>query len=178
MAKAIVAQQRAKDLAALQAAQQAEQAAQQKAAEEQARRRAAEEQARRRAEEERARKRAALREQIQRWDDKLAGIRSQLSGLEAEQSRLNTYLEEWAAQRNVYNGNRILSEVVIVNVFEGVCADKIKTDLSGCMAEMSRTCGRVNGLNGNVGAQIARLHQQMSSINARLSSMRNELNSI
>lgn len=176
MAKAIVEQQRARDLAVQQ--QAAEEAARQKAADEEARRRAAEEQARRRAEEERARKRAALREQIQRWDDKLARVKSQLSGLEAEQSRLNAYLDEWVSQKNVYNGNRILSEVVIVNVFEGVCADKIKNDLSNCIAEMGRTCGRVNGLNGNVCIQIARLHQQVSSVNARLSSMRNELNSI
>lgn len=176
MAKAIVEQQRARDLAVQQ--QATEEAARQKAADEEARRRAAEEQARRRAEEERARKRAALREQIQRWDDKLARVKSQLSGLEAEQSRLNAYLDEWVSQKNVYNGNRILSEVVIVNVFEGVCADKIKTDFSGCIAEMDRTHSRVSGLNGNVSAQIFRLDQQVHALNARITSLQNQLNSI
>ncbi len=173
MAKATMTQQRAKDLTALQRAAE-EQA--RKASEEQARR-AAEERARREAEE-RARRKAAIQSQINQWDEKLSGVNSQLSGLVAEQSKLNTYLGDWSTQKNIYSGNDILSEVVIVNVFEGVCADKIKSDFSACIKKMDRTCGEVYGLNGNVGAQILRLRQYVSTINARLTSLRNELNSI
>ena len=174
MAKAVMTQQRIKDLTAQQRA--AELAAQQRAAEEQARR-AAEERARREAEE-RARRRAAIQSQIHQWDDKLLWVNSQLSGLETEQSNLNSYLGDWSTQKNIYSGNDILSEVVIVNVFEGVCADKIKSDFSACIKKMDQTCGGVYGLNGNVSAQIVRLRQYVSTINARLTSLRNELNSI
>lgn len=173
MAKATMTQQRAKDLTAQQRAAE-EQA--RKASEEQARR-AAEERARREAEE-RARRRAAIQSQINQWDDKLSGVNSQLSGLVAEQSKLNTYLGDWSTQKNIYSGNDILSEVVIVNVFEGVSADKIKSDFSACIKKMNQTCGEVYGLNGNVGAQIVRLRQYVSIINARLTSLKNELNSI
>lgn len=173
MAKAAMTQQRTKDLTAQQRAAE-EQA--RRAAEEQARR-AAEERARREAEE-RARRRAAIQSQINQWDDKLLWVNSQLSGLEAEQSKLNTYLGDWGTQKKMYSGNDILSEVVIVNVFEGVCADKIKSDFSACIKNMDWTCGEVYGLNGNVGAQIVRLRQYASTISARLTSLRNELNSI
>lgn len=174
MAKAVMIQQRIKDLTAQQRA--AELAAQQRAAEEQARR-AAEERARREAEE-RARRRAAIQSQIHQWDDKLLWVNSQLSGLEAEQSELNSYLGDWSAQKNIYSGNDILSEVVIVNVFEGVCADKIKSDFSACIKKMDQTWGEVYRLKENVGVQIARLKQYSSTINTRLTSLRNELNSI
>lgn len=43
------------------------------------------------------------------------------------------------AQKSIYNGSEILSEVVIVNVFEGVCADSIKADFTDSITEMDQT---------------------------------------
>lgn len=176
MAKAIITQQRAKDLTAQQRAN--ELAAQQKA---EAERRAAEQrraEEERRAAEERARRKAAIRSQIQQCDTQLDSVNRQLSGLEAEQSRLNTYLGEWSAQKGIYSGNAILSEVVIANVFEGVCADRIKADLSSSIAQMDRTYGGVSALSRSVSMQIVRLRQQVSAISARRTSLNHELNSI
>lgn len=136
------------------------------------------EEAARRAAEERARRIAALQAEIHQWDSKLATVSSQKESLTTEQSNLNTCLGDWDAQKRIYNGNEILSEVVILNVFEGVCADRIKADFTDSMEEMDRTCSSVGGMNGNVGVQISRLNQYISVINAKLTSLRNELNSI
>lgn len=131
------------------------------------------------AEEERAvMKRKAIQSQIDQWDARLTSVHSQVSGLKAEQTKLYTCLGGWGAQKSRYSGNEILSEVVIVNVFEGVCADRIKEEFSACITEMSQTCNRVSRLNGYVSAQIARLDQYISVINTRLTFLRNELNSI
>lgn len=138
----------------------------------------AEREAERERERARQRRREALRAQIKQWDDKLSDVREQISALSAERSRLDVCLGDWDAQRNAYNANEILSEVVIVNVFEGVCADRIKTELENCMAKMNVTHTSVSGLNGNVSAQIARLGQYVSFINGKLSSLHSELNSI
>ena len=132
----------------------------------------------RRAEQERENRRNALREQIRQWDGKLSNVNSQITALSAERSRLDACLGDWDAQKNTYNGNQILSEVVIVNVFEGVCADRIKTDLEQCMAKMNQTRASVGGLNGNVSAQIARLGQYVSFIKGKLSTLNSELSSI
>lgn len=134
--------------------------------------------AQQRAAEERARRREAIQSQIQQWNTKLTTVNSQIANLTAEQSNLNTYLGDWDTQKSIYNGNDILSEVVIVNVFEGACADKIKTEFSASITEMDQTYSGVNGLNGNVGVQIARLNQYASVINTKLISLRYELNSI
>ena len=136
------------------------------------------EEAARRAAEERARRIAALQAEIHQWDSKLATVSSQKESLTTEQSNLNTRLGDWDAQKRIYHGNETLSEVVILNVFEGVCADRIKADFTDCMEEMDRTCSGVGGLNGNVGVQISRLNQYISVINAKLTSLRDELNSI
>ena len=128
--------------------------------------------------EERKKGRAGIQSQIQQWDAKLSRVNSQLSGLMAEQSDLNTYLGDWDIQKSIYSGNEILSDVVIINIFEGVCADSIKADFSSGITEMDQTCSGVSGLNGNVSAQIARLNQYISVINTKLTSLRNELNSI
>lgn len=130
------------------------------------------------AEEERARRREAIQSRIDKWDAELTSVNSQVSGLTAEQTKINTYLGEWDAQKNKYSGNDILSEVVILNVFEGVCADKIKEEFSTGITEMDRTCIRVSRLSENVSAQIARLNQCIYDINAKLTSLRNELSSI
>lgn len=134
--------------------------------------------AQQRAAEERARRRAAIQSQIQQWNTKLTTVNSQIAGLTAEQSNLSTYLGDWDTQKSIYSGSEILSEVVIVNVFEGVCADKIKADFSASITEMDETHSKVSGLNGNVGAQISRLNQYVSVINTKLTSLRNELSSI
>lgn len=134
--------------------------------------------AQQRAAEERARRRAAIQSQIQQWNTKLTTVNSQISGLTAEQSNLSTYLGDWDTQKSIYSGSEILSEVVIVNVFEGVCADKIKADFSASITEMDESHSKVSGLNGNVGAQISRLNQYVSVINTKLASLRNELSSI
>ena len=130
------------------------------------------------AEEERARRRKAIQSLIDKWDAELTSVNSQVSGLTAEQTKLNTYLGEWDTQKSIYSGNEILSEVVIVNVFEGVCADRIKEEFSACITEMDHTYCRVSRLCENVSAQIARLNQYISVINTKLTSLRNELNSI
>lgn len=134
--------------------------------------------AQQRAAEERARRRAAIQSQIHHWNTKLTTVNFQIAGLTAEQSNLSTYLGDWDTQKSIYSGSEILSEVVIVNVFEGVCADKIKADFSAGITEMDESHSKVSGLNGNVGAQISRLNQYVSVINAKLTSLRNELSSI
>lgn len=134
--------------------------------------------AQQRAAEERARRRAYIQSQIQYWDTKLSKVNSQIAGLTAEQSNLSTYLGDWDTQKSIYSSSEILSEVVIVNVFEGVCADKMKAEFSASITEMDQTHSGVSGLNGNVGVQISRLNQYVSVINTKLTSLRNELSSI
>lgn len=128
--------------------------------------------------EERARRIEAIQAQIRQWDAKLTQVKSQISALTKEQSNLNSYLGDWDTQKGIYNGSELLSDVVIINVFEGVCADKIKMEMGESIKEMDQTCSRVRGLNGNVGVQIARLNQYVSVINSRLTMLRGELNSL
>lgn len=125
-----------------------------------------------------ARKKSSLRWQIAQWDTKKTSVDTQISELTTEQSNLNTYLGEWIRQKNSYTENDILSEVVIVNVFEGVAADKIQSEMQSAISEMDQTYNDVNELNGNVALQIARLKQYLSDINAKLTSLNQELNSI
>lgn len=128
--------------------------------------------------EERAKKRADIQTQIQSWNNKLNDVNSQIASLTTEQSNLNTYLGDWETQKNIYNGDNMVSEVAITYVFEGVCADKIKDDLSACVKEMDLTYSKVDGLNGNVSAQINRLNQYVTDINTKLVDLQNQLNSI
>lgn len=137
-------------------------------------RRAAEERARR----ERERRRAAVQRKIDDWSGKLSDVTSQISALGTEKGNLETYMEEWEAQKSKYNGNNILSEVVIVNTFEGVCADNIKDDFTEAVTAMDWTYNGVNVMRGDIDTQIARLNEYKATINSKLTSLRNELNSI
>lgn len=128
--------------------------------------------------EEKAKRRVVIQSEIYRLNTKLARVTSQISSLTTEQSNLNTYLGEWDIQKSVYNESDILSDVVIVNVFEGVCADKMKTDIEACITEMDQTYSGVNRLNGNIGMQIVKLNQYVSTINLKLISLNNELNTL
>lgn len=99
----------------------------------------------------------------------------QIDDLEKERLKLLSYQKMWEEKKSKYNGNDILSEVVIVNIFEGVCADKIKNDFTVCMKEMDRTYSKAGGFGENIGAQINRLNQYVNDINADIKSLRAEL---
>ena len=134
----------------------------------------------RRAEEERAReqRRVEINREMTQLNSTINNVNNQIYNLTVEQTHLNTYLEEWGAQKALCNQNDILSEVVIRNVFEGVCADKMKQEFHSGVAEMDLTCGNIATLNSRVSAQIAILNQYVSIIDTRLTSLRNELNSL
>lgn len=92
--------------------------------------------------------------------------------------KLEESLEEWEEQKINYSGNDTLSDVVIENVFEGVCADKIKADLTASVTQMDDTCNKISGLIGNVGLQIDELNNRINIINGEIASLENQLNSI
>lgn len=123
-------------------------------------------------------KRKAIQSQIDQWNKKLSKADSQRIALTAEQFKLNAYLGEWDAQKSTYNGSNILSEVVILNVFEGVCADKIKDDLTDSVTQMDQTYRRISGMSIHIGEQVGRLNRYINIINKELTSLINELNSI
>lgn len=121
---------------------------------------------------------AELKAQILTWETKLKKVKTQITSLETQKTKLNTYLGKWEIQRKKYSENETLSEVVIVNVFEGVCADKIKVKLQDCITTMNGTYNSVNSLTGIVGSQIARLKQYETNINSKLTSLKTELSSL
>lgn len=123
-------------------------------------------------------RRKEIQSKIDKWNYKLDKVNLQIEELTDEQTRLNECLEEWDTQKTTYSGNDILSEVVITNVFEGVCADKIKDDLTASVAQMDLTYSKVSGLNDNVGLQISKLNEYKTLINGELVTLRSELNSI
>lgn len=127
---------------------------------------------------ERRRRRAAIEAQIRQWEEKLRNVESQIAALTDEKSKLGTCLTDWSTQKSICSSSDILSEVVVLNVFEGVCADQIRTDMGTCLAKMDKTCSNVFRLNGSIAAQISRLQQYVSVIQTKLSSLRSELNSI
>ena len=123
-------------------------------------------------------KRMKIMLQISQWNEKLNKANSQKEGLKSQQANLNTYLGEWDTQKTTYNGNDILTDVVILNVFEGVCADKIKEELTASVTQMDQTYSRVSTLNDNVGLQISRLDEYITFINEKITTLNSELNSI
>ena len=130
------------------------------------------------AEEEKARRRTELNNEMSRLYIELSNVNSQISSLVTEQSNLNTYMEDWINQKAIYSGNDILSEVVIVNTFEGVIADKMRSEIQTCISEMDQTHSNVGVLNENVGTQISRLRQYAGGINGRIQNIKNELNTL
>lgn len=122
-------------------------------------------------------KRKEINDQIKEWEAKLKNIYDQIPALALEQSNLDTYLEEWATQKQQFSKKEI-ADVVIVNVFEGVCAEKIKSDLETCFLQMDQTCDKVRGLKDNIGRQISKLNQYKLYINGMLEKLNSDLKSI
>lgn len=122
----------------------------------------------RRREAEREKQRAELQKQIDQWDIKKSGVTSLVNELNSEKRTLETYLDMWQRQKSKYNGNDMLTEVVIVNLFEGESADKVKQTFSEGIKKMDQTYLRVDELKGNVSKQIDKLNQQISDIDVMI----------
>lgn len=125
-----------------------------------------------------AQKRAKLQKEIDNWNKELSKIKPIRSRLIKEQSFLSRLLSEWEIQKNKCEGNLILSEIVLVNRFEGECADQIKEDFTACVVDMNNTYLNTGTLRDDDGAQITKLDQYISFINNRITSLTNEKNAI
>lgn len=116
-----------------------------------------------------------LNQQITRKNQELTIVSQQIASLSSEQGNLENYLSDWNTQKAAYSANETVSEVVIVNVFEGRCADAIKEELTACVEEMDKTYSSVTTLQGNVGMQINKLQLRVNTINEELRNLRLEL---
>lgn len=122
-------------------------------------------------------KRAEIRKQIGDLETKIPEANIRRSDLAYHQSMLDTYLEDWNTHRQLFSAIDI-SEVVIVNVFEGVCAEKIKSDLETCILQMDQTCEKVRGLKDNIGKQILKLDEYVLNIDGMIKKLKDNLDSI
>lgn len=140
---------------------------------------AAAEAARRAAEEaEKAKRRKAIQEKIDKWNEKKVTVISQKNELAAEKQNLETQLSNWERQKIKYNGNSLLCDVVIVDVFEGVSAEKVKACFEEGVGEMDQTCANVERLKQSVVEQIQKLDQYVSDINENIRILIQEKNAI
>lgn len=121
---------------------------------------------------------ALLQMQITRKNQELTKVNQQIASLSSEHGRLGTALTDWCTHKADYNGNEVVSEVVILNIFEGVCADTLKEEMSKCVEEMDKTYSGVTSLNTQVSVQIGRLQQRVSIIGQELRDLQLELNSL
>lgn len=128
--------------------------------------------------EQKAIRRASIQSEIMHLNTRISNVNSQIAGLTAERNNLDDYLGDWMTQKTVYNRNDVISEVVITNVFEGACADKLKADIEFCVNEMDKTYTDVSGLGGHVGSQITSLNQYVETLNSRLTVLNAELSSL
>lgn len=120
---------------------------------------------------------ALLQVQITRKNKELTKVNQQIASLSAEHANLGTKLTDWCTEKADYSTNEVVSEVVILNIFEGVCADTLKEEVSSCVEEMDKTYGDVSSLNTQVNVQIGRLQQRVSIIGQELRDLQLELNS-
>lgn len=139
---------------------------------------AAEAAARAAAEAARRQKIALLQLQITRKNQELTKVNQQIASLSSEHGKLGTTLADWCTQKADYSGNEVVSEVVILNIFEGKCADALKEELTSCVEEMDKTYSGVTSLNTQVNVQIGRLRERVSIIGQELRDLQLELNSL
>lgn len=139
---------------------------------------AAEAAARAAAEAARRQKIALLQLQITRKNQELTKVNQQIASLSSEHGKLGTTLADWCTQKADYSGNEVVSEVVILNIFEGKCADALKEELISCVEEMDKTYSGVTSLNTQVNVQIGRLRERVSIIGQELRDLQLELNSL
>ncbi len=109
--------------------------------------------------------------QISATNGILTTVKGWVSTLIREQGNLNSYIEDWVTQKAIYDSNENLSEVVITNVFEGVCADTIKTELADCITIMEQTCSDASTLSADLTLQIAKLNEYIAQLNSQLTSL-------
>lgn len=122
-------------------------------------------------EEDKSIKLAFYKAQISLTNGMLTTVKGWVSALIREQGNLNSYIEDWATQKVIYDSNENLSEVVITNVFEGVCADTIKTELADCITIMEQTCSDASTLSADLTLQIAKLNEYIAQLNSQLTSL-------
>ena len=126
----------------------------------------------------RAQKIALIQQRILIKNQELMKVNRQIASLSSEHGSLGAKLSDWCTQKAAYNGNEAVSEVVILNIFEGICADTLKEEVSSCVEEMDKTYSGMTSLNTQVNVQIGRLQERVSIIGQELRDLQLELSSL
>lgn len=128
--------------------------------------------------EEIAMKKVELRSKIANLEKKLTNTQAKRISLTHEKALLEQCISDWGAQKYLYESNEIIYEIVITNVFEGKCAEQIKTDMEQCILEMDSNNGQVNELRDNVATQISRLNDYETCLRGDIAGAQAMLNQL
>lgn len=123
-------------------------------------------------------RRAQIRGEITKWQTVVTKCDALITRLQEENSNLGDFVSEWDTQYTVYAQNPVTEQVVITNVFEGVCADQIKEKLHMAVQDMENTKGSMNVLSSSVGSQITTLSNYRNGAAGKITSLQSQLASL
>ncbi|MCM1424446.1 MAG: hypothetical protein NC415_11635 [bacterium] len=122
----------------------------------------------------RAAKVSLINKQIAELDDLVAEARSIKVELKNSDMALNNPLLQWTSRYRAFQASP-MSEVVVVDKFEGESAERIRAALPSAIEEMEATQAATESVQGEIDVQITKLDEYIDMLGEKIAALRSEM---
>ncbi|MCM1268435.1 MAG: hypothetical protein NC302_11065 [Bacteroidales bacterium] len=122
----------------------------------------------------RAAKVSLINKQIAELDDLVAEARSIKVELKNSDMALNNTLLQWTSRYRAFQASP-MSEVVVVDKFEGESAERIRAALPSAIEEMEATQAATESVQGEIDVQITKLDEYIDMLGEKIAALRSEM---
>lgn len=122
----------------------------------------------------RAAKASLIKGQIDELDAKITEARTIKIELRNSDTALNNTLLQWTSRYRAFQASP-MSEVVVVDKFEGESAEKIRASLPSAIEEMEATQASTESVQGEIDVQITKLDEYIAMLREKIAALRSEM---
>lgn len=126
----------------------------------------------------RAAKRSAIQGKIRELSGKIDEAREIIDELNDCKREMTRDVEEWSHTYQSFQAVPIQSEVVVEDMFEGVIAEVLSSEIPECAEKMNKTCGMMKDLCGEIAKQVGSLQEYIIKLQQEKESLYAELSTI
>ena len=123
-------------------------------------------------------RRKAIREKINALSKKISEARKIITGLNECKRELQKNIEDWNSTYSSFKAVPIQADVVVTDVFEGVIAEALSTEIPTTAEIMNGTCSEMEALCGAIANQIQKLQEYITKLQQQIQSLYMELSAV
>lgn len=123
----------------------------------------------------RAARRAAIKAKIRKYQEQIKKCRSTIQKLNSRKRNLRQETSDWDYKYRHAMNSQITAEIVVINRYEGITAEKFREDFPTAQSKMIRSVQKTNEVQEDVSTQVDKINQYIDKLSEKIDALRAQL---